>query len=73
MPQNIHETLLEIADDQGWNEDSQIIHLCGFLQRIVNDPEWTANGELLLRHWREYLQACADKENEENFKAMHGL
>ena len=56
----IDEVWLEIAGEQGWNDAVQIIHLCRFLQRIVDDPKWTANGELLLKQWREYLQACAD-------------
>jgi hypothetical protein len=50
---DIHRALVEISAEQGWNEESQIIHLCGYLTSISNP----------VPHFREYLQTCADEEN----------
>jgi len=60
----IHELLVEMSEKQGWNKESQIMHLCGFVQRTVDDPEWTSNSDVHLRQFREYLQAVANEENQ---------
>lgn len=52
-PNDIHQALVDIASKQGWDEKSQITHLCGYLMS-VSTP---------VNHFREYLQTCADEEN----------
>jgi len=54
----VHAELLEVADRQGWNEDTQILHLSGFLQRLID-----AGGEIQSL-WNEYLAAAEAEENE---------
>lgn len=66
----IHELLVDIGEKQGWNEESQIMHLCGFIQRSVDDPEWTSNSDLHFRYFRKYLQAVANEENNQEGETM---
>lgn len=47
-----HEVLEEIADIQGWDEESTIIHLTGFI---------TEQG--LVGEFEKYLQVVAKEEN----------
>ncbi len=58
---DVHHDLLNIAHEQGWNEASQIVHLCGFLQEFFTKPHPDTH---LAMHFREYLQKCADEEND---------
>lgn len=50
---DIHQVLVDIATEQGWNEKSQIIHLSSYIMSISTP----------VNHFREYLQTCADEEN----------
>lgn len=49
---DIHQALIDVAIEHGWNEEIQIIHVCGYLSWISNP----------VPHFREYLQRCADEE-----------
>lgn len=59
----IHEALCEFAEHQGWNEESEITHLVGFIHSLRDnadiptdfDPEW---------HFRNYLGRIQAEENE---------
>lgn len=59
MIQNdIHKALLEVAEQQGWNKESQFIHLCRFLQDLSNE---NPSGRVM-EAWKEYLEHVAFKE-----------
>lgn len=51
---DIHQELVDISSEQGWNEESQIQHLCGYLTSISNP----------VPHFREYLLDRVAEENE---------
>jgi len=54
---DVHEKLVEIASHQGWNENSQLLTLCGFVQRMVKEnPD-------VMRQWEQFLNDIAEKEN----------
>lgn len=61
----IHEILVDMSFEPGWDEESQIFHLCGFLDWIRrNGPLHELTQPALEEKFRAYLQAVADKEND---------
>lgn len=73
---NFHKVLLSYATHQGWNEDTQIFHLVGFLNFLPGVPadqftvasisgkDGTVSYASLMEHWKTYLQTVANEENE---------
>lgn len=59
---SIQDILVEVSEEQGWNEISQLCLMTQFLQRMVDGNELTSNGEPLLRRFREHLQKIVDEE-----------
>lgn len=61
----IHQILVDISTEQGWNEESQIVHLCGFIIWIRrNGPLHKLTQSEMDVKFRAYLQNQADDENE---------
>ena len=71
----VHQALINVAREQNWNDKSQILHLCGFLQQLINNPRLTkiflcdallVSGEkAILKHFHEYLRQAQNEENEQ--------
>lgn len=62
----IHQVLVDVSEKQGWNEESQILHLCGFICWVRrNGPLYELTQPKLEEKWQGYLQAVADEENAE--------
>jgi hypothetical protein len=58
---NPFEELLErVATEQGWSDESKLIHLLGFLQRVDK------NSNELISHFEEYITDVAEEENSLN-------
>lgn len=59
----IHEVLVDISSEQGWDEESQILHLCGFINWVRRNQLHEMEQQELEGKFRGYLQAIADEEN----------
>ncbi|MHA2279703.1 MAG: hypothetical protein ACXAC5_02250 [Promethearchaeota archaeon] len=54
----VHQKLVDMASVRGWDEASQIIHLCGFIQELVEDEATD-----ILSAWLSYLNDAAEDED----------
>ena len=62
----IHLILADISSEQGWDNESQIFHLCTFINWIRrNGPLHELKQNELEEKFRKYLQNMADDENVE--------
>lgn len=55
------EILNKFSEDQGWNEESEIIHLCGFLNELANEEG--ENQFPIVAKFQLYLEAIQKEEN----------
>jgi len=56
----VHETLYDVADVRGWNEETMIIHLAGFITQLA-EPEPAYRPKI--EDWERYLQdVCEDED-----------
>jgi hypothetical protein len=63
---DVHQKLVEMADKQGWNDESMIIHLCGFIQQTMEDePAYKPT----LDDWQRYLEDVAEDEDRQTHNA----
>ena len=60
----IHQILTEISAEQGWNESSQIQHLCEFICWVRRNWLHEMESHELEERFRAYLQNRVDDENQ---------
>lgn len=64
MPCNkIHEVLLDVSSERGWERKKQIFMLCCFIEECSKRPHWAAEPE---NRFQEYLQEAVEAENKES-------
>lgn len=56
--ETISNALYNVSGQQGWDDNSRIIMLDGFLEELV------ASGKTTVQEFRDYLETCAREENE---------
>jgi hypothetical protein len=67
---DVHQKLVDMAAERGWNEETQIAHLCGFLQEIHDDHQTSGMMRIdYLGNWEDYLENAAEDEDKETENA----
>ena len=59
---DIQEILDEVSEPQGWDEYSEIIHLCGFISSLRNNSDIPTDFDPE-QQFRMYLEQIAAEEN----------
>lgn len=58
---DVHQKLVDASDRQCWDEESQILHLCGFLFACISGGVTPT-----MLEWEEYLKDIIEEEDAQN-------